>query len=64
MTDSTWPGPARQGKGYPFEVMLPDNLAITGAVLPDQVKNLDWQARNAELICALLDETVSRRKIL
>ena len=25
-------------KGYPFEVMLPDNLAITGAVLSDQVK--------------------------
>lgn len=46
-------------KGYPFEVMLPDNLAITGAVLSDQVKNLDWQARNAELICALPDETVT-----
>jgi len=39
--------------------MLPDNLAITGAVLSDQVKNLDWQARNAVLICALPDETVT-----
>ncbi len=45
-------------KGYPFEVMLPDNLAITGAVLSDQVKSLDWQARNAELICALPSDIV------
>ena len=40
-------------KGYPFEVVLPDNLPIAGAVLSDQVKSLDWQARNTELICAL-----------
>lgn len=40
-------------KGYPFEVVLPDNLSIAGAVLSDQVKSLDWQAWNIKLICAL-----------
>jgi len=34
-------------KGYPFEVMLPDNLEISGVILADQIKSLDWQARNA-----------------
>jgi mRNA interferase MazF len=46
-------------KGYPFEVPLPAGLPLTGAILADQVKSLDWRARNAELICALPDETVS-----
>jgi len=32
-------------KGYPFEVPLPSGAAITGVVLADHVKNLDWQAR-------------------
>ena len=32
-------------KGYPFEVLLPQNLKIRGAVLSDQVKSLDWRAR-------------------
>ena len=46
-------------KGYPFEVILPAGLPITGAILSDQVKSLDWRAQNAELICALPDEIVS-----
>jgi len=28
-------------------------------VLSDQVKSLDWQARNAELICPLPEEIVA-----
>jgi mRNA interferase MazF len=36
-----------QRKGYPFEVLLPDGMDITGVVLADQVKSLDWRARNA-----------------
>ena len=36
-------------KGYPFEVALPDNGAVTGVVLADHVKNLDWNARRVEL---------------
>jgi len=47
-----------QIKGYPFEVLVPSGLSITGAILADQVKNLDWRARSAELICSLPRRTV------
>ena len=42
-----------QVKGYPFEVRIPDGLEVGGAVLSDQVKSLDWKARNAEFSCRL-----------
>lgn len=42
-------------KGYPFEVNLPLNLPVTGVILADQVKSLDWRAREVEFICALPD---------
>ena len=47
-----------QVKGYPFEVVIPVGLAVTGVILADQVKSMDWRARNAELICPLPVETV------
>jgi mRNA interferase MazF len=47
-----------QVKGYPFEVLFPEGFQITGAILSDQVKSLDWRARNAELICTLPDEII------
>jgi mRNA interferase MazF len=37
-----------QVKGYPFEVALPEGLWVSGVILSDQVKSLDWQARSAE----------------
>lgn len=38
-------------KGYPFEVPIPSGGAgaVTGVVLADHVKNLDWQARRVVL---------------
>lgn len=36
-----------QEKGYPFEVRLGDRLPVTGVILSDQVKSLDWKERNA-----------------
>ena len=42
-----------QVKGYPFEVLIPDGLEISGAILSDQVKSLDWKARKAEFSCRL-----------
>lgn len=45
-------------KGYPFEVIIPQGLKLSGAVLSDQVKSLDWRARRAELICTLPGDTV------
>ena len=38
-------------KGYPFEVGLPSTLPVTGVILADQVKSLDWRARRASLAC-------------
>lgn len=40
-------------KGYPFEVPIPNGLPASGVILADQVKSLDWRARDAEFICAL-----------
>jgi len=38
-------------KGYPFEVVLPDQLSVNGVVLSDHIKSLDWYQRSAEFIC-------------
>lgn len=35
-----------QIKGYPFEVVI-HSKEVSGAVLSDQVKSLDWRARKA-----------------
>jgi len=34
-------------KGYPFEVALVGKRGLSGVVLADQVKSLDWRARRA-----------------
>jgi mRNA interferase MazF len=39
-----------QGKDYPFEVALPPGLEISGVILSDQVKSLNWRNRNATFI--------------
>ena len=49
-----------KSKGYPFEVDVPAGLDVTGTVLSDQIKNLDWKARNATFICRLPDETIEQ----
>lgn len=53
-----------QVKGYPFEVKIPDNIEISGVILSDQIKSLDWKTRKAELICKLpkeaLQETINK----
>ena len=48
-----------QIKCYPFEVVLAVGLPIVGAILSDQVKSLDWRARNVELICTLPTKTIT-----
>jgi mRNA interferase MazF len=47
-----------QMKGYPFEVVLPPELPIEGAILSDQVRSLDWRARKVARICALPSVTI------
>ena len=46
-------------KGYPFEVVLPDELSVSGAILSDQGKSLDWRAHEAEFVCKLPAETIA-----
>jgi mRNA interferase MazF len=48
-----------QIKGYPFEADIPQGLKVTGTILSDQVKSLDWKARKAEFICRLPDSAVN-----
>lgn len=36
-------------KGYPFEVVI-ETDKVKGAILADQVKNLDYKGRNAEIV--------------
>jgi mRNA interferase MazF len=45
-------------KGYPFEVALPPDFAITGVALTDQVRNLDWVARNAKFVARLPEDII------
>ena len=46
-------------KGYPFEVIIPPDFPISGAILSDQIKSLDWHVRNAEYIFSLPDGIIS-----
>jgi mRNA interferase MazF len=48
-----------QVKGYPFEVALPRGGAVTGVVLSDHVKNLDWQARRVEFAAKAPQDVVT-----
>lgn len=35
-------------KGYPFEVKLDPRAGVSGVALADQIKSLDWRARQAK----------------
>jgi mRNA interferase MazF len=41
---------ANQGKGGPFEVAIPPTLRITGFVLVDHARSLDWLARETQFV--------------
>ena len=49
---------ASRVKGYPFEVPLPANSPVQGVVLADQIKSLDWKAREAKVVGRLPDATI------
>ena len=57
-----------QGKGYPFEVDIRAEPQVSGVVLADQVKCLDWQARGIRkkgvASRAELEETLEKLKTL
>jgi mRNA interferase MazF len=37
-------------KGYPFEVQVPRDCGVSGVILSDHVKSLDWKVRQAERV--------------
>jgi len=45
-------------KGYPFEVIIPEGLKVSGAILSDRVKNLDWKVRKVDFIDRLPDGVI------
>jgi len=51
-------------KGYPFEVGIASKSGINGVILADQIKSLDWKARQAEFVEEapqhLVDEVTAR----
>ena len=53
-----------RSKGYPFEVAIPEGLKVSGVVLSDQLRSLDWQVRSAEFAdgapAALIEEVIAK----
>ena len=58
----------RQSKGYAFEVEIANKDGTTSVVLADHLRNVDWQARNIQLIHRVavseLSEVVARIEAL
>jgi mRNA interferase MazF len=48
--------------------MLPDDLKVTGVVLADQIKSLDWRARQAIFVCevprGIVEEVLDKLGVL
>ena len=57
-----------RAKGYPFEVSLPNAGPITGVILADQIKSLDWRARRirfaSQVPSRVLDEVLTKLTVL
>ncbi len=45
-------------KGYPFEIEVPSGSSVSGVVLSDQLKSLDWKARKVEYAGKLSEPTL------
>lgn len=56
-----------QVKGYPFEVVL-DAGGVRGVILSDQVRSLDWKARQAKrkgvAPKTVMEQTLARIRVL
>ena len=57
-----------QIKGYPCEVKIEGNPSISGVVLADQIKNLDWRVRGVKFVTvvddSVLEEVVAKFEAL
>ena len=45
-------------KGYPFEVAIPAGQNLSGVVLSDHVKSIDWRERRAVFAAKAADEVM------
>jgi mRNA interferase MazF len=48
-----------QVKGYPFEVAVPAGHGVTGVILADPLKSIDWKARQAERLGRCTSEVMN-----
>lgn len=46
-------------RGWPYEVSIPVGEAVTGVILTDQQKNLDWRSRNIKIIGQASNDVVN-----
>lgn len=57
-----------QIKGYPFEVSLTSGMTTEGVIIADQLKSLDWRARNASFVERankyVIDEVIHKISLL
>jgi mRNA interferase MazF len=55
-------------KGYPFEVVIFGSPKISGVALSDQIRSLDWIARDAQFIdvvpASVLSEIAMKQRLL
>jgi mRNA interferase MazF len=47
-----------KAKGYPFEVRI-ESKKISGVILVDQIRSLDWKGRKAALIQSIEEKIIS-----
>src|SRR5262245_5810834 len=45
-------------KGYPFDILLPRDFKVTGVILAEQIKSLDWRIRKARFIAKVTKEVL------
>jgi mRNA interferase MazF len=48
-----------QQKGYPFEVLLPEDLQTHGVILVDQIRSLDWRVRQIKFLETVSPEVIA-----
>jgi mRNA interferase MazF len=51
-------------KNYPFEVEIPEGLKIKGVILADQLRSVDWRARNLKVVDRLPIATLNKCLLL
>ena len=49
-------------KGYAFEVPIPTGLPVTGVILVDQARPVDWRMRNVIFICRMPRQVLDAAK--